>query len=65
MERHYTVDEIAASLAVSSATVRRMFRDEPGVLRLSVEPKPGRRPYLTIRVPESVLSRVLLRAQGA
>lgn len=58
LEKHHTVEEIAEAWSVSPATVRRMFRDEPGVIVLAVETRPGRRPYRTLRVPASVLQRV-------
>jgi predicted transcriptional regulator len=65
LEKHYTVEEIAEAWSVSPATVRRIFRDEPGVVVLAVETKPGRRPYRTLRVPHSVLQRVHSAAQRA
>lgn len=46
MERHFTVDELAAMWKWGKSTVRRRIRNEPGVLR---------NPY---RVPESVAKRI-------
>ena len=58
MERHYSPNEIAERLNLSSRTVRRMFQDEPGVLKLGEPFKAKKRGYVTLRIPESVLRRV-------
>lgn len=52
VERHYSVQEIAALWQVSDDTVRRTFAKEPGVLAI------GRGRRALLRIPESVLSRV-------
>lgn len=58
-ERHYSVAEIAEMWNLSKDAVRRLFQKEPGVLILGESrPKYGRRPYVTLRVPQSVLERV-------
>jgi Fic family protein len=59
-ERHYTVAEIAEMWNVSQDTVRRTFKDEPGVLVLNRRRR-GTRKYDTLRVPASVLDRVYRR----
>jgi hypothetical protein len=33
VEKHYSVSELASSWQLSENTIRRMFEDEPGVLR--------------------------------
>ena len=58
MEKHFSPNEIAAKLILSSRTVRRMFQDEPGVLRLGESFRAKKRGYVTLRIPESVLQRV-------
>lgn len=59
LERFYTTTELAALWKLSRDTIIRMFRDEPGVLKLSNEGKSKRRrDYVTLRVPESVVVRV-------
>lgn len=59
LERHYTVQEIAAFWRLDPSTVRRIFRDEPGVLRIGKSGRrDGKRDYVVLRVPESVLRRV-------
>jgi AraC-like DNA-binding protein len=57
-ERHYTVAEIAERWNLSRDAVRRLFRDEPGVLILGNHFSARKRQYTTLRIPESVLERV-------
>jgi AraC-like DNA-binding protein len=57
-EPHYTVKEVAAMLKLSPDTARRLFREEPGVLALGNAKRRGKRPYYTLRIPQSVLDRV-------
>ena len=59
-ERHYTVAELAAAWRLSEDTVRRLFRNEPGVIIISRQRR-GFRIYETIRIPESVAKRVYAR----
>jgi len=58
LEKHYTPNEIAEKIGLSPRTVRRMFQDEPGVLRLGSSFRPKTRGYVSMRIPESVLNRV-------
>jgi hypothetical protein len=46
---------------LSERTVRRMLADQAGILRLGQEATSRRRRYLTLRVPESVLTRIYER----
>ena len=57
-EKHYTPQEVAKLWAISRDTVRRLFADEPGVVRIGKPLTTRRRPYITIRIPASVLQRV-------
>ena len=57
-ERHYTVGEIAEMWNLSKDAVRRIFRNEPGVLVLGSRSKGSKRCYTTLRIPQSVLLRV-------
>lgn len=59
-ERHFTVPEVAAMWKLSTDSVRRLFQNEPGVLRLGRDHK-GTRQYVTLRIPESVFQRVYRR----
>jgi hypothetical protein len=59
LERHYSLKQIADKWGWDPETVRQAFIDEDGVLILgNANRKDGKRAYLTIRVPESVLDRV-------
>jgi hypothetical protein len=65
LERHHSVNEIAELWNLSDGTVRNLFFDEPGVLRLGSGSRlmGGRqkkllRHYFTLRIPESVVLRV-------
>jgi len=57
LERHYTATEVAKLWRLSLDTVRNLFRDYPGVLKLAQPPRRGRRTYTTLRIPESVLQK--------
>jgi hypothetical protein len=54
-ETHYSVKQIAGFWGVSEDLVRRLFENEPGVLKI------GKKKYFTLRIPEEVLNRVYLR----
>lgn len=58
-EQHYTVQEVAKLWAWSVDTVRRVFADEPGVLKHSHARVSGRgRPHVMLSIPASVLERL-------
>jgi AraC-like DNA-binding protein len=56
-EPHYTVKEVAAMLKLSPDSIRRLFRNEPGVLALGSVGRRGKRPYVSLRIPQSVFER--------
>jgi hypothetical protein len=61
-ERHYTAKELAALWALDETTIRRMFYDEPGVLKIGrANRRDGKRDYVSLRIPESVALRVHMR----
>jgi hypothetical protein len=53
-----TVAEIAERLRLDTDTVRRLFRNEPGIV-IICSPVPRRRTYRTLRIPPAVVLRVL------
>lgn len=55
-EKHYTPAELAEIWGVDPETIRNVFRNEPGVLKLGNSG--GKRAYITLRIPESVAERV-------
>jgi hypothetical protein len=58
-EEIYSVAEIAKTLKVSKDKVTHMFEDEPGVIDLGASEKIHKRRYRILRIPASVLNRVL------
>jgi hypothetical protein len=59
--RYYSVKEVAHMLNLSQDFVRKLFPNEPGVLVLGDQSSKYKRRYTTLRVPESVLRRVVRR----
>ena len=57
LERHFNPAELAKQWGYSLDTIRRVFANEPGVVKL-LRQRPGKRPYTTIRIPASVAARV-------
>jgi hypothetical protein len=62
-ERHYAPSEIATLWHLNVETIRKLFQEEQGVLVIEAPIKKGKRPYKTIRIPQSVLERVHKRLQ--
>jgi hypothetical protein len=57
-EDQFTPKELAEQWKLSEDTIRRLFQDEPGVLKIGdVNPR-GRRGYVTLRIPRSAVIRV-------
>jgi transcriptional regulator GlxA family with amidase domain len=59
-EKHYSVTEIASLWGLSDDTVRTLFRNHPGVLKIGTAEnvRANRKAYVVLRVPESVLRQV-------
>ena len=57
LEPHYTLAEIARMWKLSLSTVLRLFREEPGVLRIG-NTNSKKREKVSIRIPASVAIRV-------
>jgi hypothetical protein len=57
-ERHYTPADLAKAWGVSAETIRQLFRDEPGVLKIGDNGTKHKRSYKTLRIPQSVAERV-------
>lgn len=56
--RHYTPMELAELWGVSAETIRNIFRDEEGVLKIGTTGGRYKRGYITLRIPEEVAERV-------
>lgn len=57
-EKHYCVSEVAELWGLSERTIRRIFTDEPGVIKWESGETRYKRGYTTLRIPESVVHRV-------
>jgi hypothetical protein len=53
----YTVKDLALEWRLSTDAIRRRFADEPDVIVIA-NSKPEKRPYRTLRIPQSVIDRV-------
>ena len=57
LDQHLTPTDLARAWKVDESTIRRLFVDEVGVLKLSTNHR-GKRAYTTLRIPLSVAERV-------
>jgi hypothetical protein len=60
-EKHFTPQQLATAWGVSVQTIRELFKDEDGVLKLGSNGTRNRRAYKTLRIPQSVAERVHTR----
>ncbi len=58
VEKHYAPGELAELWGVHPETIRNIFREEQGVLKIGDKNPKHKRPYITLRIPESVALRV-------
>lgn len=56
--RHFSPSEIAELWNLSVDSVRKLFENEPGVVQIGERARRGKRRYVTLRIPESVVARV-------
>jgi hypothetical protein len=57
--RHFTASELGGLWKLDETTIRRMFQDEPGVLKIGKSNRrDGKRDYVTLRIPETGALRV-------
>lgn len=61
MEELYSVAEIATRLKISTDKVTRLFEGEVGVIDLGAPEQLHKRRYRILRIPASVLNRVLAK----
>jgi hypothetical protein len=54
LERHYKATELAELWGMSVKLVRKIFADEPGVLKIDRPELRNKRGYCSLYVPESV-----------
>jgi hypothetical protein len=58
LEQHFTVQQVAEAWGLSEASIRRMFGEQPGVLRKAAPTVSGKRRRVLLRIPASVVARV-------
>ncbi len=54
LERLLTPAEIATAWSLDVSTVRRLFLDQPGVMKIGATGRRGKRDYTTLRIPLSI-----------
>ncbi len=54
LEKLLTPAEIAEAWSLDVSTVRRLFIDEPGVMKIAGTGRRGTRSYTTLRIPLSI-----------
>ncbi len=57
----FTAEELAERTKLHPTTIRKIFVNEPGVIRLGRSGSRDRRKYYTLRIPSSVAQRVFSR----
>lgn len=57
-EVHFTPQELAAQWHLSVDSIRQLFEQETGVLRIGHGEQMHRRKYISLRIPASVAARV-------
>ena len=57
IQKHYSADQLAEMWAISADTVRKLFRDDPDVLKIGSGETRNKRGYVVLRIPESVVRR--------
>lgn len=64
LERHYTVSELSKLWFFSENTIRRLFSQEPGVIKIIRKATRVKRGYTSLRIPERVAENVHRRLQS-
>jgi hypothetical protein len=58
-EKHFDLSELAATWGLSVETIRKLFADDPRVVKSPIASGPtGRRRYCTLRIPSSAAARI-------
>jgi hypothetical protein len=58
VETHYTINQIAELWGLDPDTVRPLFRNRPGVLKITRPETRRKRGYVSLRIPASVAAAV-------
>jgi hypothetical protein len=57
LEKHYTAKEVAKLWNLSEDTIRELFRETPGVLKIGQPARRFKRTYVSVRIPESIVQK--------
>lgn len=52
-EEHFDPKDLAKLWKLDASTIRRLFQDQPGVLKLGSNRRNGKRDYVTLRIREA------------
>ena len=63
-EPHFTIRELSKSWHLSYEATRRLFQNEPGVLKIGGRLRKNKRGYMSLRIPASVARRVYRKVTG-
>ena len=63
-EKHYTPEALGKLWSFSGNTIREMFRNEPGVIKVDHRETRSKRNYCSMRIPASVAQKVYARLQA-
>jgi hypothetical protein len=63
-EKHLTIQQISEQWGFSVRKVRALFRDRSDVLRIGHNATLHKKSYMSVRVPESVVTKVYAELQG-
>ena len=63
-QKHYSAAELSKLWGFSQKTIRRLFTEEPGIIKIAHEETRLKRGYTSMRIPEYVARRVHRRLQG-
>lgn len=63
-QKHDSVIELSGLWGFSQKTTRRLFADEPGIIKIAHEETRQKRGYTSVRIPEYAAKRVHHRLQG-
>jgi hypothetical protein len=58
IDKHFKPEELAKAWGVSTETIRSIFREEPGVLKIGKTGAKYKRSYVTLRIPLEIAERV-------
>jgi hypothetical protein len=64
-ETHWRARDLAKKWGLSPAAIRKMFRDEPGVILIGQKGSNSKRSYRVMLIPSSVAERVYLTLRAS